>query len=112
MPWAPRHQFPIFCLTLALAALAVFRWVTHPATAPAPGMAGWLSKNSALLLNPNTAPEHELSAIPGIGASRARAIVHARENGTVFHSLADLDSVRGFGESSLESAGPYLTFGP
>jgi competence ComEA-like helix-hairpin-helix protein len=58
--------------------------------------------------NINTATEEELLLIPGIGPSKASAIVSwLRQNGPV-SSVSDLQSVPGIGPSILEVLSEYL----
>lgn len=53
-------------------------------------------------IDPNRASEIELDRLPGVGPSTARAIVAAREAGTVFRSPEDLESVPGIGGATVE----------
>lgn len=53
-------------------------------------------------VDPNRADEIELDRLPGVGPTTARAILAAREAGTVFHAPEDLLSVSGIGAASLE----------
>lgn len=59
-------------------------------------------------LDPNRADEVELDRLPGVGPSTARAIVSAREAGTVFRTPDDLTSVRGIGPATLERMRDFL----
>jgi len=52
-------------------------------------------------IDPNAAEEVELDRLPGIGPSTARAIVAAREEGSVFRTPEDLLAVPGIGPASL-----------
>ena len=83
---------------LALATLLVF--------ASASAFAG---EEITGVVNVNTASEAELEMLPGIGASRAKALVEAREAKGGFKSLDDLLAVKGIGESSLAKLRPHLT---
>ena len=58
----------------------------------------------------NTASVAELASLPGIGESKAKAIVEHR---TVdpFESVDDLKKVKGIGDKMLESLRPSLTVG-
>jgi competence ComEA-like helix-hairpin-helix protein len=53
-------------------------------------------------IDPNRASEAELDRLPGVGPATARAIVAAREGGTVFRRPEDLLTVRGIGDATLE----------
>jgi competence ComEA-like helix-hairpin-helix protein len=59
-------------------------------------------------VDPNRAGEVELDRLPGVGPSTARAIVEARERGTVFGEARDLLNVPGIGEATLGRMAPYL----
>ncbi len=61
------------------------------------------------VVNVNTASAEELEMLPGIGASRARALIEAREAKGGFKSLDDLLAVKGIGEASLAKLRPHLT---
>ncbi|MDH3725762.1 MAG: helix-hairpin-helix domain-containing protein [Thermoleophilia bacterium] len=61
------------------------------------------------VVNVNTATVEELEQLPGIGASRARALVEARERRGGFGSVDELVEVKGIGEASLDRLRPHLT---
>jgi len=77
------------------------RWtVTRKATvAPATG-----------LLNLNTATQAELEGLPGIGQTRAKAIIAFRTSKGPIRSMEDLDRITGFGPSTIEALRPFVTF--
>ena len=60
------------------------------------------------VVNINTASAAELEMLPGIGASRAQALIEAREAKGGFQSLDDLLAVKGIGEASLAKLRPHL----
>jgi len=53
-------------------------------------------------VDPNRATEVELDRLPGVGPATARAVVAAREAGTVFRRPEDLESVPGIGSATVE----------
>ncbi|NNL84694.1 MAG: helix-hairpin-helix domain-containing protein [Myxococcales bacterium] len=54
------------------------------------------------VVNVNTASVAELTRLPGIGESKAAAIVSARESNGGFRSVDDLLAVKGIGAQALE----------
>ncbi|OSI13890.1 ComEA family DNA-binding protein, partial [Neisseria dumasiana] len=60
-----------------------------------------LSALSLAAVNINTATEEELKALPGIGPSKAAAIVAYRQHNGQFKSVDDLKNVKGIGEGVL-----------
>jgi comEA protein len=60
-------------------------------------------------VNLNTATAEQLEALPGIGASRARAILELRTSlGGKFTSVEQLLDVKGIGEKMLDKMRPQL----
>ena len=60
-------------------------------------------------LNINTATAEQLEMLPGIGESRAQAVLSERKRRGGFKRVEDLLEVQGIGEASLERLKPYLT---
>lgn len=56
----------------------------------------------------NTASKEQLEALPGIGASKAEAIMEYREN-KPFDSIEELQEIKGIGESVFEKLKEYIT---
>lgn len=61
-------------------------------------------------VNVNSASVEELATLPGIGASKAAAIVAEREK-KPFASVADLERVRGIGARTVEDLQDKITVG-
>lgn len=59
-------------------------------------------------VNINTASKDELMSLPGIGGSKADAIIAYRESGGGFSSPEDLKNVKGIGDSTYESLKDYI----
>jgi competence protein ComEA len=59
---------------------------------------------TARLININTATVADLEAFPGIGPIIARRIVEGRP----YHSVDDLDRVKGIGKERLEETQPFV----
>lgn len=60
----------------------------------------------------NSAGIVELDRLPGIGAVRASAIIELREKLGGFHSIEQLDEVKGIGKASLEKLRPLVKLSP
>lgn len=91
-------SFRIACAAVALATLVT---LGVPALANTAKLEG--------VVNVNTATVEQLQQLPGIGASRARALVEARTSRGRFKTLEELLEVKGIGESSLARLRPHLT---
>jgi len=61
------------------------------------------------VVNINTATEAELVRLPGIGPSKARAIVSLRKHMGSFSRVENLLRVRGIGRKTLQQLRPMLT---
>ncbi len=61
------------------------------------------------VVNINTATQSELSRLPGIGPSKASAIIAYRERGRRFRRVEDLLRVRGIGRATFRRLRPMLT---
>jgi competence protein ComEA len=62
-------------------------------------------------VNINTASVAELTALQGIGESKAKAIVDFREKNGNFKSIEDLKLVVGIGDKLFEQLRPQVTLG-
>jgi competence protein ComEA len=59
-------------------------------------------------ININTATESELTALPGIGASRARDIVSYRTKNGFFATIEDIKNVSGIKDAAFEKIKDYI----
>ena len=59
----------------------------------------------------NSADASTLESLPGIGPSKAAAIIAYREQNGPFKSVSDLDNVNGIGPSTLENIAELVSFG-
>lgn len=59
-------------------------------------------------VNINTATAEQLEALPGIGPSKAAAIVKDRETNGPFGSVADLARVSGIGDQTVANLGTQI----
>ncbi len=60
-------------------------------------------------ININTATVQELTALPGIGQTKAEAIVKYREANGPFKTVEDLGKVKGIGDKILEGIKNEIT---
>ncbi|WP_237156700.1 ComEA family DNA-binding protein [Photobacterium leiognathi] len=68
-------------------------------------------KKQLKAVNVNTASASDLAAsLPGIGETKAKAIVDYRKKHVKFKSAKDLEKVTGLGEKSVSSMKKYLKF--
>ena len=74
-------------------------------------MLTWLAVLLFAGINVNTATATELEALPGIGPSKATAIVEYREANGPYSSLGELDAVPGIGPATLENMKSEVEFG-
>lgn len=65
--------------------------------------------NDTVYVNINTASEHQLRRLHGIGETTARAIVEYRETHGEFKSADELLNVKGIGEKALEKFRDRIT---
>lgn len=74
------------------------------------GVPAFAEEKAALagVVNINTASAEELALLPGIGASRAAAVIAEREARGGFESVDDLLDVKGIGEASLARLRPHV----
>lgn len=85
----------------ALVAVAMLVAAGPAAAAPAASAAAPAAAESHGKVDVNTASAAELAGLPGIGASKAAAIIAEREK-KPFASVDDLVRVRGIGERTVE----------
>jgi comEA protein len=84
---------------------------TQPAAAP-PARVIPASGSGGAAIDLNAATEADLDALPGIGPSKARAIIEWRERNGPFTSVDQLDEVKGIGPALLEKIRPHVSVGP
>ncbi|MBB3139761.1 ComEA family DNA-binding protein [Halomonas organivorans] len=69
-----------------------------------------LAQENATPINVNTADAALLAELPGIGETKAAAIVKDREANGPFESANDLARVSGIGEATVEGLADQVTF--
>ena len=63
---------------------------------------------SSLKISLNSSSKEELMTLPGIGSSKAEAIIKYREN-SLFNTIEDIMNVKGIGKSLFEKIKDYIT---
>lgn len=61
-------------------------------------------------INVNTASQSQLETLPGIGPSKAAAIIEYRTTNGAFAGLSQLDAVPGIGPATLQKITPLVVF--
>ena len=87
-----------------LAALVVAAALAAPVAAGAAAAAASLTG----VVNVNTATSEQLVMLPGIGDSKAQAILAARDERGRFESVEELLEVKGIGERALARIRPFV----
>ena len=82
------------------------------AVAEANAPAGDSGESQNGLVDLNTADEELLGSLPGIGPTRARAIIDHRQQNGPFESIDDILNVQGIGEGIYENIRDLVTVGP
>jgi competence ComEA-like helix-hairpin-helix protein len=77
----------------------------------------WTQQNGEIILegriNPNAAPASSLARLPGVGFTRAKAIVDYRSSFSeqqAFRNCTDLDNVKGIGPKTVQNISQWLKF--
>jgi DNA uptake protein ComE-like DNA-binding protein len=99
------HRGAILCFLWIIAAVCAGRVVLVSVlrAAPAPVREG---------VDPNVAPWWDLTLLPDVGPTTAKAIVDLRNKTTppAYHAAIDLTRVKGIGPRTIQHFGPYLRF--
>lgn len=66
------------------------------------------AKNESEMVNINSATESELTTLPGIGPSKAAAIIAYRDENGAFQTIEDLKNVSGIGDKTFEKLQPFI----
>jgi competence protein ComEA len=83
--------------------------MSHAQAAPASATTSTVAAKTAEgVVNLNAASEDELGFLPGVGPSKAKAIIEHRRTHP-FHKVDELTKVKGIGKKTLGRLRPYLT---
>jgi comEA protein len=96
---AARFLRPWLAAWLLLACMPLFASTVFAAETEGP---------ASIRVNINAASVEELQFLPGVGESRAEAIVSLRKERGQFKTFQELLEVKGIGETSLERMEPHL----
>jgi len=97
---------------LALGTAIVTSAAIGGAQSDGPDIASKPTTTTARPIDINTASATELEALPGVGPSRAQAIVDARTRMKGFQRVEDLMRVKGIGRKTFRELRPLVTVGP
>ena len=97
-----QYYFPTYAETEAAGGTAAY------IVSSAQDMTGRESGGSDGRVNINTASRDELMTLPGVGGSKADAIIAYRDTNGAFSSPEDIKNVKGIGESTYESLKDYI----
>ena len=70
---------------------------------------GTQSENDPILININSADEAALTALPGIGPAKARAIIAHRDENGPFQSVEAINEVSGIGEQTFKNLKDFIS---
>ena len=74
------------------------------------GLSSGVMAQEVAPINVNTADAELLAELPGIGPSRAAAIIEEREANGAFDSVEDLERVSGIGPATVDRMQDHVTF--
>ncbi len=74
------------------------------------GLSSGVMAQEVAPINVNTADAELLAELPGIGPSRAAAIIEEREANGAFDSVEDLERVSGIGSATVDRMQDQVTF--
>ncbi len=106
-----RLQVAIILVLLALLAAGLFVF-KHRRRLNAEPMAVTTGNpdDYAFRVDVNTASWEVIALLPGIGETKAKAIIEYREKNGPFKTAEDLTHVSGIGEKTIEAISPHIAF--
>jgi competence protein ComEA len=81
---------------------------TPASETPAPAYEPKPTPAAGMMIDVNTASAAQLELLPGIGPSRAAAIIESRNAQGPFRTVEDLARVHGIGPATVEGVRPYV----
>ncbi|WP_421133799.1 ComEA family DNA-binding protein [Alteromonas sp. A079] len=93
---------------MVVAALSIQMQAAHATALQDTNTSAPQSVSMSQKINLNTASQLELESLPGVGASKAKAIIAYRENIGEFLEVEQLTEVRGIGEKMLNKIKAYV----
>ena len=120
--WRRMQWLVVVTLVVHLTGTVIVLAQSTPGTSAMPGKAGTAAEQGkpamgavpgkAALVNINSADEAQLTALQGIGPTKAKAITQYRQEHGPFKTVDDLKKVSGIGEKTLAALKPFITVGP
>lgn len=118
MIWTQRQRAALACILAVVFALLAVRYAMGPVHVGDPQPAeGALARQLADRVDPNTAEETILGALPALGPKLAARVVAGREalarenpRRPPFTRPSDLMRVKGIGQATTRAVAPYLVF--
>ena len=112
------NQLKLTCLLLALLTVSLLVRFVSTQVLNSNDIIVHRDHSDHAIINPNTADWPSLARLPGIGETKAKAIIRHRNevhkssasNKPVFKSASDLKAVKGIGEKTIQNIGLYLIF--
>jgi len=113
LSWSPSNSAAVLAGCLALAGLLLAEHLARPhAVGEQIPLWGPRIRAATQLINPNTAASGSLQRLPGIGPTRASAIIAYRQahGPAAFGAATDLTAIRGIGPTIARNVAPHLKF--
>lgn len=105
-----RMKHPLQLITLLVALLAgSSALAAPPSEPPRSGNNGSENKPTQKLVDLNQSTQAELATLPGIGPSKAQAIIRYREKVRPFRKTSDIIRVKGIGRSTFRRIRDLIT---
>lgn len=113
LSWSPRNAAAVLVACAAFAGLLLSEHLARPHVVGGQiPLWGLRIRAATELINPNTASAGSLQRLPGIGPSRASAIIVYRQahGPAAFQTATELMAIKGIGPATARNVAPHLTF--